>query len=161
METDLPDDALAAAMGHGNEVAGMNNDGEKSSGEELNEDGGGASGEEDILPKPKPKRICNTVVFRKRKRCLSRHKKGQQKQTTYEFSSRRAAIGIPNATVQKMVSALVGDHQLRDSHWSPTKENVKRERSSLKRAFDHLQKSHEKIMAEKRGLLARINDEKK
>ena len=31
----------------------------------------------------------------------------------------------------------------------------------MKREFDHLQKSHEKIMAEKRGLLARINDEKK
>ena len=38
----------------------------------------------------------------------------------------------------------------------------------MKKAFDHLQKSHEcrgskvkKLMAEKRGLLARINDEKK
>ena len=42
------------------------------------------------------------------------------------------------------------------------------ERISLKRAFDNLQTSHEcrgsrveNIMAEKRGLLARINDEKK
>ena len=62
----------------------------------------------------------------------------------------------------------MGDHQLIDSHWSPTKADVKRERSSLKRAFNHLQMSHEyrgrrveNIMAEKRGLLARINDSKK
>ena len=102
------------------------------------------------------------------KRCLSRHKKGKQKQTTFDFSASRAAIGIPNATVQKMVSALVGDHQLIDSHRIPTKENVKRERSSFKRALYYLQKSHEcrgsrvkKIMAEKRGLLDRINDDKK
>ena len=61
---------------------------------------GGASVEEDSLPKPNPKRIYNTVGFRKRKRFLSRHKKGQQKQTTYDFSSSRAAIGIPNANAQ-------------------------------------------------------------
>ena len=41
METDPPADDLAAAIGHGNEVAGLNNDGGKASGEELNEDGGG------------------------------------------------------------------------------------------------------------------------
>ena len=33
METDPPDDALAAAIGHGNEVAGLNNDEGKASGE--------------------------------------------------------------------------------------------------------------------------------
>ena len=104
----------------------------------------------------------------KRKRYLSRQKKGQQKQTTYDFSARRAAIGIPNANAQHIASILVGDHQLRDSHRSPIKENVKRERSSLRREFEHLQTSHEcrgsrvkNIMAEKRGLLARINDEKR
>ena len=143
METDPPDEALVAAIGHDNEFAGMNNDGGKASGEELNEDGGEASGEEARLPKPKPKRIYKIVGFRKRKRCISRHKKGQQKQTKYDFSASRAAIGITNANTQKIASALVGDHQLRDSHRSPTKENVKRERSSLKRAFDNLQKSHE------------------
>ena len=102
------------------------------------------------------------------KRCISRHKKGKQKQTTYDFSASISAIGIPNVNSQKIASALVGDHQFRDSHRSSTKENVKRERSSLKRAFDHLQKSHEcrgsrlkKLMAEKRGILARINDEGK
>ena len=59
----------------------------------------------------------------------------------------------------------MGDHKFRDSHRSPTKENVNRERNSLKSVFDHSQKSQEyrggrvkKIMAEKRGLLARIND---
>ena len=97
METDPPADNLTAAIGHGNEVAGPNNDGEKTSGEEMNEDGGEASGEEDSLPKPNPKRIYSTVGFRKRKRCLSRHNKGQQKQTTYEYSARRDAICITNA----------------------------------------------------------------
>ena len=168
METDPPADALAAAIGHGNKVFGLNNDVGKSSGEELNEYGGEASGEKASLPRPKPKRIYNTVGSRKRKMCLSRHKKGQQKQTTYDFSASRAAIGIPNDNSQQIASALVGYHKLRYNHRSPTKENVKRERSSLKRAFDHLQKSHEcrgnrvkKLMAEKRGLLARINDDKK
>ena len=112
---------LAAAIGHGDEVAGMNNDGGKASGEELNEDEGEALGEESSLPKAKPKRIYNTVGFRKRKRCLSRHKKGHKKQTTYAFSSSRSAIGIPNANAQHIASALVGDHQLRDSHPNPTK----------------------------------------
>ena len=45
METDPPDEALTAAIGHGNEVSGLNNDGGKASGEEMNEDGGEASGE--------------------------------------------------------------------------------------------------------------------
>ena len=36
METDPPADYLAAAIGHGNEVAGLNNDGGKTSGEDLN-----------------------------------------------------------------------------------------------------------------------------
>ena len=49
METDPPADALVAAIGHGNEVAGLNNYVWKAAGEELNEDGGEASGEEDIL----------------------------------------------------------------------------------------------------------------
>ena len=40
METDPPTDALAATIGHGNEVAGLNNDGGKASGGGLNEDGG-------------------------------------------------------------------------------------------------------------------------
>ena len=80
MDTDPPTDALAAAIGHGNEVAGLNNDGGKSAGEEPNEDEGEASDEEAILTNPNPKRIYNIFGFRKRKRCLSRHKKGQQKQ---------------------------------------------------------------------------------
>ena len=45
MEKDPPAEALAAAIGHENEVAGLNNDGGKASREELNEDGGEASGE--------------------------------------------------------------------------------------------------------------------
>ena len=61
METDPPAAALAAAIGHGNEVAGLNNYGRKEAGEELNEDGGEASGEEASLLKPIPKRIYNTV----------------------------------------------------------------------------------------------------
>ena len=51
---------------------------------------------------------------------------------------------------------------------SPTKADVKREKISLKRAFDNLKISHESrgsrlknLMAEKRCLLARINDKKK
>ena len=44
METDPPDDALAAAIGHGYEVAELNNDGGKASWEELNGYGGDASG---------------------------------------------------------------------------------------------------------------------
>ena len=40
METDPPDDVLAAAIGHGNKVAGMNNDGGKAVGEDMNEYGG-------------------------------------------------------------------------------------------------------------------------
>ena len=79
METDLPDYDLAAAIGRGNEVAGLNNDEGEASGEELNEYGGEAPVVEASLPKPKPKRIYSTVGFRKRKRCLSRHNKGQQK----------------------------------------------------------------------------------
>ena len=75
-ETDAPAGALAAAIGHVNEVAGLNNDGGKASGEDLNEDGGEVSGEEASLPNPRSKRIYNTVGFIKRKRCLSRHKKG-------------------------------------------------------------------------------------
>ena len=168
MDTDTPADTLAAEIGHENEVAGPNNDGGKASGEEPNEDGGEASGEEARFPKPKPKRIYNTVGLRKRKRFPRRHNKEKQKQTTYDFSARRAAIGIPNANAHQIDSALVGYQQLRDSHHIPTKENVNRQRISLKWAFDNLQKLHEcrgsrlkKITAEKRGLLARINDEKK
>ena len=52
METDPPAEALEAAIGHGNEVAGINNDGGKASGEDLNEYGEEASGEEVCLPKP-------------------------------------------------------------------------------------------------------------
>ena len=78
MDMDPPADALAAEIGHGNEVAGMNNDGGKAAGEDLNEDGEEAAGEEASLPNPNPKRIYNTVGFRKRNRCLSRHKKGQK-----------------------------------------------------------------------------------
>ena len=96
METDPSTGALAAAIGHGNEVTGGNNYGGKALGEELNEDGGEVSGEEASLPKPNPKRIYNTFGFQKRKRFLSRHKKGQKKQTTYDFSASRAAIGITN-----------------------------------------------------------------
>ena len=82
--------------------------------------GGEASGEEASLPNPKPKRIYNTVGFRNIKRCISRHKKGQQKQTTYDFSASRAAISIPNANAQKIASALVGDNKFIHSHESPT-----------------------------------------
>ena len=82
METDPPADALAAAIGHGNEVSGLNNDGWESAGEDLNEDVLEASGEEDSLTKPKPKKMYNTVGFKKRKRFLSRKKKGQQKNMT-------------------------------------------------------------------------------
>ena len=172
METNPPSDDLAATIGHGNEVSGLKNYGRKASGEDLNEYGGEASGEEASLqkskPKPKPKRVYNTVGFLKKKRCLIRHKKEKQKQTTYGFSASRAAIGIPNTNAQQISSDLVGDHKLRDIHRIPTKENVKRGRSSLKMAFDNLQRSHEyresrvkKLMAEKRFILARINDEKK
>ena len=45
----------------------------------MNEDGVEASGGEASLPKPNPKRIYNIVGSGKMKRCLSRHKKGQQK----------------------------------------------------------------------------------
>ena len=47
----------------------------------MNEYGGEESGDEDNLPnpKPKPKSIYNTVVFRKSKICIIRHKKGKQK----------------------------------------------------------------------------------
>ena len=74
--------------------------------------------------------IYNTVGFRKRKRCPSRNKKGQQKQTIHDFSASRAEIGIHNSNAQQIASALVGDHQLIDSHRIPTKTDVKRERSS-------------------------------
>ena len=67
MDTDPPADTLAAAIGHGNEVDGPNNDGGKSSGEDMNEYGGEEAGEEAILPNPKPKRIYNIVGFRKSK----------------------------------------------------------------------------------------------
>ena len=50
MQTDPPADDLAAAIGHGNEFSGMNNDGGETSGEDLNEDRGEASVEEDSLP---------------------------------------------------------------------------------------------------------------
>ena len=93
---------------------------------------------------------------------------GATKQTTYDFSASKAAIGIPNANAQQISSALVGDHQIRDIHQSTTKENLKGDRSSLKRAFDHLQKSHEcrggrvkNLMAKNRDILAIINDEEK
>ena len=97
METDPPDDSLVAAIGHVNKFSGLNNDGGKASGEELNEYRGGPSGEHDILSKQKPNRIYNTFGFRKRKICLIRHKKGKQKQTMHDFSARRAAIGIHNS----------------------------------------------------------------
>ena len=60
----------------------MNNDGGKSEGEDINEDLGEASGEEASLPKPKPKKIYNTVEFSKSKICISTHKKRQQKENT-------------------------------------------------------------------------------
>ena len=84
METDPPADALADAISHGNEFAGPNIDGGKAEGEELNEDVGEASGEEASTPNTKTKRIYNTVGSSKSKICLSRHKKGQQKQTTHD-----------------------------------------------------------------------------
>ena len=168
MDTDAPADSLAAEIGHSNVFARLNNDEGKASGEEINEDGEEASGEEASLSKPNPNRIYYTVGFRKKNRCLSRNKKGQQKKTTYDFSDSKAAIGITNTNAQKISSALVGEHHLRDSHRSPTKADVKRERSSLKMAFDNLQTLHEFwgsrvkiIMKEKRGLLAKIIDEKK
>ena len=40
MQKDPPAEALAAEIGHVNEVSGLNNDGGKEVGEELNEDGG-------------------------------------------------------------------------------------------------------------------------
>ena len=57
MDTDPPADALAAAIGHRNEVCGTNNDGGKAAGDELNGYGVEAKGEEASLPKPKPKSI--------------------------------------------------------------------------------------------------------
>ena len=48
---------------------------------------------------------------------------GAQKKT-HDLSFSRAAIGINNANAQQIASAIVGDHQLRDSHRSPTKEDV-------------------------------------
>ena len=57
METDLLDDALAAAIDHENEVDGLNNDEAKAYGGGLNEDRDKASREEDILTKLKPKMI--------------------------------------------------------------------------------------------------------
>ena len=107
METDPPAEDLAAAIGRGNEVAGLNNDEGEASGEELNEYGGEASEEKASLPDPNSKRIYNKVGFRRRKRCLSRHNKGQQKQTTYDFSASRAAISITNANAQKIASAYI------------------------------------------------------
>ena len=68
---------------------------------------------------------------------------GEQKQITHDFSASRADIGIHNANSQQISSALVGDHQLRDSHSSPTKAYIKRERGYLKRALNRLQTSHE------------------
>ena len=65
METDPPADGLATAISHGNEVAGMNNYGGKTSGEELNEDGVEESVEEASLPKPKPNSIYTKILFRK------------------------------------------------------------------------------------------------
>ena len=62
---------------------------------------------------------------------------------TYELSASRDDIDIPNANAQQIASDLVGDQKFRYSHSSPTKEDVKGSSSSLKRAFDHLQKSHE------------------
>ena len=67
----------------------------------------------------------------------------EKKQKTHDLSSRRAAIGIHNANAQNIDSALVGEHQLRDSHRIHPKADVNRERSYLKRALDHLQTSHE------------------
>ena len=94
-------------------------------------------------------------------------KEGETKKTTHAFSASRAAIGTYNSNAPQIASYLVGDHQLRDSHRSPTKEDVKMERRSLKRALNHLQTSHEwrrrrveNLMAEKRGLLSRIHDDK-
>ena len=98
-------------------------------------------------------------------RDASAGKRREEEKATHDFSARRAAIGIHNDNAQNIASTLVGDHQLRDSHQSLTKSDLKRERSSLKRAFNHLQTSHEckgrrveKLMAENRGLMDRIND---
>ena len=142
MDMDPPDDALAAAIGHGNEVSGVNNDVGNSAGEDMNEYRGEESEEEASLPKPKSNRIYNTVGFRKRMRCISRHNKGKQKQKTHDFSFSRADIGIHNANAQKIDSALVGDHQLRYSPWSPTEAGVNRDRISLKMELNNLQISH-------------------
>ena len=46
-------------------------------------------------------------------------------------------------TINTANGALVGYHQLRDRHHSPIKADVKRKRIFLRRAFDHLQTSHE------------------
>ena len=61
----------------------------------------------------------------------------------------------------------MGDYQLRDRHQSPTKADVKREISSLKRSWNNLQTPYEwrgrrveKLLSEKRDLLDIINDDK-
>ena len=52
-------------------------------------------------------------------RDASSGKRREEEKTTHDFSARRAAIGIHNSNTQKIASALVDDHQIRDSHRSP------------------------------------------
>ena len=84
-----------------------------------------------------------TLGSRKRRICLIKYKKGQKHTHTQDFSAIRPAIVILNSNAHNIAFALVGDHQIRDSHWSPPKADVKRERSYLKRALNHLQTSYE------------------
>ena len=53
-------------------------------------------------------------------------RRGNKNKQKHDFSASRADIGIHNANAPQIASAIVGDHQLRNSHQSPTKADVKR-----------------------------------
>ena len=78
-----------------------------------------------------------------KRRAASAGTRRGKKIITNDFSAGRNTNGIHKYNASQIASALLGGHQLRDSHRSPTKADVKRERSSLKRAFHPLQTSQE------------------
>ena len=119
----------------------------------------------------KPKRIYNTNGFKKRKGIISRHKRaGSKKDSGHNFLASRIAIGNETANAQQIGAALDTGPTItnRQSVRSPSKSVVKRQRHYYLGALNKLQYQYgrrtmkvKKLQAENKGLLNRVNDEKK
>ena len=117
----------------------------------------------------KPKRTYNTNGFKKRNGNISRHKRaGNKKDSGHNFLASRIAIGNETANAQQIGAALDTRPKITNRQRSPSKSVVKRQRIFYVGALNKIQYQYErrtmkvkKLQAENKGLLNRVNDEKK